>query len=656
MKNLRDDQRGPARVQLRIALLAIVSLGCMGASRADEGGIRRLTDMSLEDLGNIEVTSVSKRAQPLSNAPASVFVITADDIRRSGVTSLPEALRLAPNLQVSRESASGYVIAARGFNAPNSNKLLVLIDGRSVYTPLFSGVFWEVQDVMLEDVQRIEVISGPGGTLWGVNAVNGVINVITQSASRTQGQLLAAGAGDREAELAARHGAPAGEDGHYRVYAKHIDRRHTDLPDGTPRDDAWHKSQVGFRADWRRSGDEFTAQGNLYHGSIGQPEPGTFFTGTPLALENVSVSGVNLLARWTRPLAGSDRLSVQAYFDRTERVIPPTLAEELDIVDLQFQHAWHPTPAHAVAWGMAYRYSADRVKNSEFIAFLPARVHQRWPSLFAQDEVSLNPALRLTFGARIDRNDYTGTEVLPNARLAWQVAPDQFLWSALSRTVRAPSRLDRDIFSPGEPPFLLGGGPSVRSEIANVFEVGYRGRPTSRLSYAVTAFRADYDHLRTLEFAPPGSGAVVAYANQMEGKTSGVEMWGTYAASDTLRLSAGYALLDKDLQLKPGSADLDAALASEGSDPRHRWTLRASLDLPGSGELDATARHVSALSSPAVESYTTLDVRYAWRPHPAVEMSVSGRNLLGGHTEYEFIPPFRSEFEPSVFFKVVGRF
>jgi iron complex outermembrane receptor protein len=618
------------------------------SSRAD------LVDLGLEDLMNIEVTSVSKRPERISEAAAAVYVITQEDIRRSGVTSLPEALRLAPNLQVAQASASGYAISARGFNSSSANKLLVLIDGRSVYTPLFSGVFWDVQDVMLEDIERIEVISGPGGTLWGTNAVNGVINITTHSAKNTQGGMVAAGVGSRENDGALRYGDTVGTDGHYRVYGKYFDRNHTFTGDGTTKDDAWHKGQAGFRADWDRPGDQFTVQGNAYQGAAGQPLPGTIATGANFALGTISLSGANLTTRWGHALEGGSNVSLQAYYDRTERTVPPTFSETLDIVDVQFQHSLRLAGIHAVVWGGEYRYAMDRLTNSSFFAFLPASLDQRWSSFFIQDETTLQENLRLTLGARTERNGYTGNEFLPNARLAWKFAPDHLLWTAASRTVRAPSRFDRDPFVPGNPPFLLAGGPDVRSETAKVYEVGYRGKPAPEISYSVTAFHAVYDHLRTQEVAP--SGTFFIFANGMEGTTSGVEMWGNYLASRVWRLSAGFSGLRERLQLKPGSNDTAGPVAQQDRDPAHSWMLRSSLDLPNRTEADVTVRHVAALSNPAVPAYTTGDIRYGWKARRDLELSVTGQNLFGGrHAEFTS-PSTRSEFGPSVFFKILSRF
>lgn len=612
-----------------------------------------LASLTLEELANIQITSVSKKAERLADAAASVFVITQDDIRHSGATSLPEVLRLAPNLQVAQVSANGYTVSARGFNNSSANKLLVLIDGRSVYSPLFSGVFWDVQDLMLEDVDRIEVISGPGGTLWGTNAVNGVINVITRSAHDTQGGVAVAGAGQRESNVAARYGGSFGTAGSYRVYAKHTERAHTETANGTVADDASHMTQAGLRMDWRRASDQLSVQANVYSGEQGQPAPGAIVTGKKFALGAISLSGTNLLTHWERQTDSGSRLSLQAYYDHTERVVPPTFSDKLDIVDIQLQYTLPRAGMHELVWGAQYRYGMDHVVNSQYFAFLPADLKQKWSSLFAQDEMRLREDLRLTAGARVERNDYTGTEFLPSLRLAWQLSPHHSLWSAVSRTVRAPSRLDRDAYVPGTAPFLLIGGPAFRSEVANVLEIGYRGQISSRLSYSATAYHARYDDLHTQESAP--GGRPVFFANGMEGRTSGIEMWGTFQVTQYWRLSGGYTAERERLRLKANSHDL-ASLGSAGKDPAYQWQLRSMLELSPVSELDLMLRRVAALSNPAVPAYTSVDVRYAWRPQQNLELSVTGQNLAGnGHGEFTGIAT-RSDFGRSVFFKVLSRF
>lgn len=616
--------------------------------------IVELANMSIEELAQIEVTSVSKKSERLSDAAASVYVITSEQIRRSGATSLAEALRGAPNLHVAQSSGHGYAISARGFNGSNSsapNKLLVMIDGRSVYTPLFSGVFWDVQDVMLEDVERIEVISGPGGTLWGTNAVNGVINIITRSAAATQGTLVSAGYGSGGGDAALRYGGKLANGGDYRLYFKHFDRDHTEREDGVAVNDAWHKSQAGFRADWGKEGEQFTVLGNVYRGVEQQPEPGSIsLEGFPMVLGNVEISGANVMGRWRRELAGGSTLSVEAYYDHSRRLVPPVFDETLDIADIQLLHAMRPAGAHSISWGAQLRFSRDRVTNlGPVFAFLPADVNQRWYSLFAQDDVALRPDLKLTLGARIERNDYTGNELLPNARLSWTPAPQHLLWTALSRAVRAPSRLDRDAYVPAVPPYLLNGGPQARSEVARVFEVGYRGQPARQFSYSATLYHADYDHLRTQELTP--SRTALVFANQMEGSTTGIETWGEWQATDAWRLAAGFTALKQHMALKPGSTDTPAPLAV-GFNPSNTWQLRSTLRLAPNRELAVVARHVGALARHDVPSYTALDARFGWTIQTGLELSLAAHNLTGAHPEYSQ-RKHRTDVPRSIYLKLV---
>lgn len=625
---------GPSRSGVCCAAAAALSAQlATGATVAQN----RLVDLSLEELGNVTITSTAKREQRLADAPASLFVITADDIRRAGVTRLPDALRLAPNLHVAEVyGGGGYAISARGFNSSSANKLLVLIDGRSVYTPLFAGVFWDVQDVVLEDIERIEVSSGPGSTLWGVNAVNGVINIITRSAAATHGTLVSAAASNEERASVLRHGLALGNGGDLRVYVKRTDQRATDTAAGTPVDDAGHMLRGGFRADWgRQAGERFTLLGNAYRGSHGQPLPGSInITGVKFALDTIRLSGANLLARWERPLGGGD-LSVQGFLDRTVRVTPPTFDETLNTADLELQYTLRPTPSHTVVLGANHRRSQDRVGHSApQFAVLPERLNQAWTSLFAQDEIALSEALRLTLGARVERNDYTGNEFLPNLRLAWMPAPGQMWWASAAHTVRAPSRLDRDIYIPAQPPFILNGGPDFRAETANVLELGYRGQPLPALTLSATAFHGDYDRLRTQELAP--SRTSVFFGNGMQGHVTGIEAWGSVQASAWLRLHGGVTLLRPSLHLKPGSIDTAGSVAAaEGAMPRQMWQLRAAVNLPREAELDVMLRHAGALSSPTVPAYTAVDLHLGTRVTPDVDIGLTAQNLFDrGHGEF----------------------
>ncbi|MDB5888114.1 MAG: TonB-dependent receptor [Rhodocyclales bacterium] len=617
--------------------------------------VRELADLSFEELGNIKVTSVSKKPERLADAAASVFVITAEDIRRSGANSLPEVLRLAPNLQVAQTSVSGYAISARGLNGSNNsapNKLLVLIDGRSVYSPLFSGVFWDVQDVMLEDVERIEVISGPGATLWGVNAVNGVINVITRSAQDTHGGLLAVGGGRRGNDEAFRYGGTIAGDGDFRVYGKYDNRRHTRTEDQTAVNDASHRAQIGFRTDWARPSDNFTLLGNAYSGTEEQPAPGAIsISGTAIALGSIEVSGANMTADWKHQLQGGSNISLQAYYDRTTRSVPPTFDDTLDVVDVQLQHSFSAGTVHAITWGLNYRYGMDHVTNSRYFAFLPADVDQRWTSLFAQDEIKLHQNLQLTAGARLEHNDYTGYEFLPSLRLAWKASPNHLIWTAFTRTVRAPSRLDHDAYTPGTSPCLLCGGPDVQSEVVKAYELGYRGQLAAKLSYSATIFHNHYEHLRTLEIAP--SGTFLTFGNDMKGNATGIEMWGTYQALRQWRLSAGFTALRERFQLAPGSPDTTAPSAA-GNDPKHTAQLRSSWNITANHDLDVTVRHVAKLQKNEVPAYTTADVRFGWKLRQDLDLSIVGQNLFDHHSEYG-TQTNRTEIAPAFYVKLLWR-
>jgi len=609
-----------------LARVAALSLACFAANAsAQTGAGGSLADMSLEELANLEVTSVSRRAERLADAPAALYVITGEDIRRSGVTSLPEALRLAPNLEVARIDSRQYAISARGFNNSIANKLLVLIDGRIVYTPLFSGVFWDAQDTLLDDVERIEVISGPGATLWGANAVNGVINVITRRAPDTRGTLAEAGAGNQERGLSARHGFDLAG-GAMRIYAKAFDRDHTVRADGSAVRDQWQNAQGGFRGDWGG----LTLQGDLYRGSSEQAIG-----------DDITLSGGNLLGRLTR---GS--LQLQLYYDNTQRDVPGSFSERLNTFDAQLQHGFQATSDQLVTWGGGYRRADDHVSNSRQLAFLPGDKTLHWANVFAQDEIAFGSRWRLTLGTKFESNVYTGTDFLPSARLAWKPDPQQLVWSAASRAVRAPSRLDRDLFSPAQPPFILAGGPDFRSEVVKVYELGYRAQRSS-LSYSVTGFYSQYDNLRSVEQV----GGVFVLGNKMEGNGKGIEAWGTLQAARNWRLSAGALFLDQNLRLKPDSTDT-TGVAAAGNDPRHQFNLRSSLDLAGNQHFDVMVRYVDELPNPQVPAYTAVDARYAWQVRRELELSVTAQNLFDrAHPEFGAAPG-RSEIERALFVRV----
>jgi iron complex outermembrane recepter protein len=602
-----------------VAGLLLVHSGAR-ASDQEEG----LADFTLEQLSNIVVTSVSRQETRLGSAPAAVYVITASDIARSGAGTLPEVLRLAPNLQVARRDASGYAISARGFSTALSNKMLVLIDGRSVYSPLFSGVFWESQDVDLADVERIEVISGPGGTVWGANAVNGVINIITRKAAETQGGLLQGAAGQHAAGAMVRRGARLSDRVSWRAYAK-IARQDDTRPQN--RDDriGQRTSQVGFRLDADAGKHALTVSGDAYEGRSGQWRQADLVT-----------SGANLMGRYSARLASGGEIKVQAYLDQARRD-QPAGRQRLDTLDFELQHTLHLGERHQLAWGGGYRYSMDQIQSKGVLVFSPPERHLRWANVFAQDEFALTARLRATVGAKLERNSYTGVEVLPSARVAWDLSPERLVWAAASRAVRAPSRIDREVMQlpPGRtqgPPWLVAGGPDFQSETARVLETGYRAQPSGVLSYSATVFYADYDHLRTLE---PGTGQGALFGNLGQGCARGIELWGSWQPLRAWRLSAGAVAQKIETGLKPGSRDVAARTSLANNDPRSYWQLRSSHDLPHNLRADFTLRHVGELPHPVVPAYTELDGRLAWNVQPDLELALVGRNLLHpAHAEF----------------------
>lgn len=629
----------PTNAFRRPRLLAAGAAVCLllpGAALASDPMQADLADLSIEELANIQVTSVSKRPERLQDAAASVFVISADDIRRSGADSLPEALRLAPNLHVARVNGYAYSISARGQNSGGSvlsNKLLVLIDGRSVYTPLFAGVFWDAQDVLLEDIERIEVVSGPGGMAWGLNAVNGVINITTRSAHETQGGMLSARmASDGSATAAFRQGGASEGGVAWRAFGKHTRRDDSERVGGGHIDDRYRRSFAGVRADWEQGADRYSVIGNVYQGRLDQPQPGEIAVpGGPADLGRVRSDGANLTARWQHALADGGDIALQAYLDHTVRESPPLFSERLTTADLQFQHTLPGAGRHQLVWGANYRHTRDRVGNSPWVAFLPARSSQRWGSLFLQDEINLAHDWRLTLGGRAEYNHYTGVEWLPSMRLSWRMSAQHAFWASAARTVRAPARLDVDAWVPGQPPYILRGGARVKGEVARVIELGYRGQPTAALSYSVTLFHNDYDHLRTQEIDPTRS--YLVFDSLMEGHASGIEAWGNWQAMPRWRLSAGWTALRQRLALKAGGNDV-AGLATARRDPSHTFQLRSSYDIDDAREIDVTLRRVGEMPASRVASYTALDARFGWRLRPGLALSVYGENLNGGHTEF----------------------
>ncbi len=615
------------------------------AAIADPTALKRL---SLEELMQIDVTSVSKRTEPLSTAAAAITVITAEDIRRSGATSLADALRLATGLQVAQADGRTWAISSRGFNLTTANKLLVLIDGRSIYTPLFSGVFWDVQGTFLADIDRIEIIRGPGATLWGANAVNGVINILTKSARDTQGGLAVAEAGKGEgASGGVRYGGRMPSGAFYRAYGTYDYYDALTTASGQSAQDPLRRSQGGFRldrGDLAKKEDAWTFQGDLYQGLSGEAiRPDT------------ELSGGNLLSRWQHPLAGGGDVQLQLYFDHTHRRTPDLFEERRNTWDLDLQGHSLPTTRQELVWGIGYRVSSDQVGNSATTAFLPDHRTQGLLNIFAQDEITLFPErLHLTVGSKLEHNDYTGFEVQPSLRLAYTPSPRQTLWTALSRAVRTPTRIDTDVDFYSGSFLLLRGNPEFLSETVVAYELGWRLEARSDLTFDVATYYNVYDRLRSQELTD--GGLPITFGNKLNADTWGGEASANYQMLPWWRWYAGFSYLHKTFTYDPGSTDGTEGLA-EGNDPVHQDWLRTSLDLPGRTELDAWLRHVDALPSPAVPGYTELDLRLGWRATPKIDLSFVGRNLLHAHHP-EFGPPGlgREEVQQSLLGRVDWRF
>jgi len=619
-------QTVPCRLAVSAALLTgLAGIGCASAQTGPD-----LTSLSIEQLGDVEVTSVSGTAQPVGEAPAAIYVITSDDMDRAGVRSIPAALRLAPNLHVGRLNAANFGISARGFNhqSGTANKLLVLMDGRIVYTPLFSGVFWDEQNAIVEDLDRIEVISGPGGTLWGSNAVNGVINIVSRDAHETQGFLATGGAGDASQALALRYGGRFGASGAFRVYALGL-RRAVDEPN------EWVNGQAGFRMDWGAARDRLTLQGDYYGGEQDAVSPTSFDT---------IIEGGNLLGRWTRRLDANSSLQIQAYVDRSRRQIASGIQADIDAAALEAQLSFIPWSHHEIVLGAGARVTEDSFTPGPGTVFLdPAERTLRTYNVFVQDTIELAPTIDVVVGIKLEDNSYTGLETMPSARLAWRPTDTSLLWLAVSRAVRTPSQFDRELINPG----LLAGGPAFVSEELTAYEAGYRAQVTDRLWLSLSGYYNEYDDLRTVEATGPFV-FPLEVRNGMRGETYGLEAWGSYALADWWRLDGGISLLHKDLELRPGSADV-FGVGFAGNDPELQASLRSLMDIGARTQFDLTLRYVDDLPRPVVPDYLAVDARLGYRVNEHLELSIAGYNLLDEHVEFinPALPPH--EVSPSVF-------
>jgi iron complex outermembrane receptor protein len=657
----------PTRGWPRIAITTLLLLGLLEA-QAEALDDMDLMGLDIETLMNIEVISTARQAQPLADAASAVFVITQEDLRRSGVTSVPEALRMVPGMQVARIDANKWAITARGFNGRFANKLLVLIDGRTVYTPSFSGVYWEVQDLLLEDIERIEVIRGPGASLWGANAVNGVINILTKHAADTQGGLVSLTVGDEErAILGLRYGGQLGENAYYRVFGKYLER--DDLVDerGDDSGDNWDLQRGGFRLDWDpTSRHVFSVQGDLYEGSLDQTLTVPTLTPpfNPAISDNVQVSGGFLQGRWEFTQSPTSQYTVQSYYQQEERN-EIFLREQRDTFDIDFQHNISWGDRQEIVWGLGYRYASDDFTDTQLSVVSPSERDTNLFSAFVQDTIQLlDDKLAVTLGTKLEHNDYTNWELQPSVRALWTPHPKHRVWAAVSRAVRTPSRGENDArvniaALPPAPPLglpvvlAITGDASFNSEKLIAYEVGYRTWPLDNLSLDAAAFYFDYDSLRqgtdvdpNLLFIDntlggPHLTAPLVINNGATADLYGFELAADWRPLDPWRLQLAYSFLRPEINTIVGGVDEQG---ENEVDPRHQVSLRSAFDIRDNLELDVWLRYVDELKgittvSPSgvvrVDDYFTLDIRLGWQPRQDLEFSLVGTNLIDDkHLEF----------------------
>ena len=616
----------------------------------EQDELGELLDMSLEDLMNIEVISVSKKTQKLRETAAAVYVITQDEIQQAGARSLPEALRLAPGVEVAQITRNRWAVTVRGFNGVFANKLLVLVDGRQLYTPLFGGVFWNQHPVLVENIDRIEVIRGPGATLWGANAVNGIINVITKKADALSGGAIKTVVGTDEIETSIRYGMALGEDAFVRAYLQYFNRDgFVDAGGGAEHDD-YDSVLGGFRVDWDlTSRDELMIQGNAFTGNAEQALMlGSRLDSVIQRIENrIDLAGASLLGRWTRELAEDSSLSLQFYWDHTERK-SDELEDLRDTFDLDFQHRFRVGDVHDLVWGVGYRFSTDETVGSFTVSIDPDQRDYQVFSAFAQDDITIvENELHLILGAKFEHNDFSGFEFQPSIRFLW--TPDELntVWGAVSRAVRTPSRGDHDVrlligptpLPNGTPAFVaLNGNRSFNSERLVAYELGYRIRPLDNLSFDLAIFYNDYDHLASFDprapfLDPQGLFTLPALlTNESEAVSYGLEITADWRITPELRLSANYSFIDFDTETH-GTASPSVGTLSRS--PRHRFNLRAHWNLTDTLQLNGYLQFVDDLSHTEIPSYLKIDCQIAWRPTESLTLAVGVKNLLDDrHPEF----------------------
>jgi iron complex outermembrane recepter protein len=641
--------------RLLLATFVVASASSSGQVRIESNS--DLSDRSLEELAKIDVISVAKKEQKLDRTAAAVFVITQEDIRRGGFSSIPEALRIVPGLQVARIDSNKWAISSRGFNGLFSNKLLVLIDGRSVYSPLFSGVYWDVQDTLLEDIDRIEVIRGPGAAIWGANAVNGVINIITKKTKDTQGGLVTVEAGDKDrASIGARYGGTIGSSGQYRAYTKYIQRTPFDNPGLGPQPVGWSGGRAGFRTEWNLSSqDSLRVQGDAYDDRAGENivQPVLSPPFSQLFRDQSHSFGGNLLSSYTRRYSDTSSLTFQFYFDRFRRD-DSLIGDSRNTYDFDLQHRFQPFARNDVIWGAGYRLTDDFLRAGQ-VSFHPDSRAMQLFNAFVNDEIALvNDKLSLSAGTKVERNDFTGFEVQPSLGIVWTPAGTHAFWASVSRAVRLPSRDERDVqltYSVSPTPLglpavaMLNGDAAFRSEVLKGYEVGYRVQPASWFSLDITGFYYDYGGLVSAELGSPELMlrsmtpyilVPLHFGNLSSARSEGAEVAANWAYGSKWRLSAAYSALQIHTSKDPLSTNvlLDT---TRGQNPTNQFNLRSEWNVTRRWQFDTSAYYVAKLPALNIPQYVRLDARLGWRTAENVEFSLGGQNLLTPHHR-EFIP------------------
>jgi iron complex outermembrane receptor protein len=628
-----------------LPVLLLISLASV--ARAQQAG-GDLAAKSLEELMNVEVVSVSKKEEKLFQTAAAIYVITQEDIRRSGLTSIPELLRTVPGLSVARIDGNKWAISARGFNNRFAEKLLVLIDGRTVYSPLFALVYWDVQDLLLEDIERIEIIRGPGATMWGANAVNGVINIITKSARDTQGGLVTTGGGSEERGFGGlRYGGKIGDKAEYRFYTKYFNRSGLVDEAGRETNDQWNMRRGGLRLDWRPTGkDQFTLEGDVYHGDLHQTITSTSLLPPYSVTANDAgeAAGGNVLVRWSRATSPKSELAVRYYFDRTTRY-EFLLGERRNTSDLDFQHRFQFGQRQDIVWGASHRYTSDDITNSTVSAFEPNDRGDHLFTGFVQDEVTLiKQRLRFTWGTKLEHNNYSGFEAQPSGRLIWTPHPRQTVWASVARAVKTPSRADSDVrFNFAAFPGLGGitylariyGNQQVRSAGLLAYELGYRVQPLSRLSLDIATFYNAYKHLRTVEVGqpfveqtpPPHIVVPIFLRSLMHGETYGAEVAANWDVTHRWKVRGSYSLLNVYLHPEVPRVELGVA-NGDGESPQHQAQFHSLFNLRSNLEFDTSLYYVGRLHKQKIPGYTRADVRLGWRLTEQLQVSLGLQNLL----------------------------